>query len=245
MDQQSTGAVDSSGVGGTVNSEATAAGISMSLGAIIKRQKRTLVNFQDNFWIMFVEKAAWRYMQFDPENFPVKDYNFVATSSLGIMAREYEVTQLVQLLQTTSDKSPMYGALVTSVVENMNITNREDLIEILEKSSQPDPEQVKQQKEMHEIELALKKGQVQYVQAQAFESKSRGEKYVAEKDAVPKETEIKKIEAITRNINQGTEDDEEFAQRLKIADIRLKERGLNIQEEGMKQNNKDRDAMSE
>jgi hypothetical protein len=245
MVQQSTGAVDSSGVGGGVNSEATAAGISMSLGAIIKRQKRTLVNFQENFWIRYVEKSAWRYMQFDPENFPVKDYNFIATSSLGIMAREYEVSQLVQLLQTTSDKSPMYGALVTSVVENMNVSNREDLIEILEKSSQPDPEQVKQQKEMHALEMELKKGQVQYVQAQAFESKSRGDKYVAEKEAVPLETQIKKIEAITRNINQGTQDDDEFAKRLQIADVRLKERGLNIQEEGMRANNKDREAMSE
>jgi hypothetical protein len=67
MVQQSTGAVDSSGITGAINGEATAAGISMSLGAIIKRQKRTLVNFQEDFWIPFVEKAAWRYMQFNPQ----------------------------------------------------------------------------------------------------------------------------------------------------------------------------------
>ena len=42
----------------SVNGEATAAGISMSLGAIIKRHKRTLINFQQSFLIPFVKKAA-------------------------------------------------------------------------------------------------------------------------------------------------------------------------------------------
>ena len=68
MVQQATGAVDSAGIAGQVNGEATAAGISMSLGAIIKRHKRTLINFQQSFLIPFVKKSAYRYMQFDPEN---------------------------------------------------------------------------------------------------------------------------------------------------------------------------------
>ena len=96
MVQTATGAIDSAGVPGSINGEATAAGISMSLGAIIKRHKRTLVNFQDSFLIPFVTKAAHRYMQFEPEIYPVADYVFEVTSSLGIIAREYEVTQLVQ-----------------------------------------------------------------------------------------------------------------------------------------------------
>ena len=43
MVQTSTGAVDSTGVSGGINGEATAAGISMSLGAIIKRHKRMII----------------------------------------------------------------------------------------------------------------------------------------------------------------------------------------------------------
>ena len=74
------------------------------LGAIIKRHKRTLINFQQSFLLPFVKKAAYRYMQFDPENYPVADYKFNATSTLGIIAREYEVTQLVQLLQTMESR---------------------------------------------------------------------------------------------------------------------------------------------
>ena len=128
MVQQATGAVDSAGIAGQVNGEATAAGISMSLGAIIKRHKRTLINFQQSFLIPFVKKAAHRYMQFDPENYPVAAYKFNASSSLGIIAREYEVTQLVQLLQTMGKDSPLYNTLIQSVVDNMNLSNREELL---------------------------------------------------------------------------------------------------------------------
>ena len=111
MVQTATGAIDSAGIAGSINGDQTAAGISMSLGAIIKRHKRTLINFQESFLIPFVTKAAHRYMQFNPEKYPVADYKFHTSSSLGIIAREYEVTQLVQLLQTMQPDSPMYSQL--------------------------------------------------------------------------------------------------------------------------------------
>ena len=95
----------------------------MSLSAIIKRHKRTLVNFQDSFLIPMVKMAACRYMQFEPVRYPVNDYVFEVTSTLGIIAREYEVTQLVQLLQTMSPDTPMYPMLVSSIVDNMQLAN--------------------------------------------------------------------------------------------------------------------------
>jgi hypothetical protein len=140
MVQQATGAVDSAGIAGQVNGEATAAGISMSLGAIIKRHKRTLINFQQSFLLPFVKKAAYRYMQFDPDNYPVADYKFNASSTLGIIAREYEVTQLVQLLQTMQQDSPLYPVLIQSIIDNMNLSNREELIASLQQASQPNPQ---------------------------------------------------------------------------------------------------------
>ena len=140
MVQTATGAIDSAGISGSINGDATAAGVSMSLGAIIKRHKRTLINFQDSFLIPFVQKAAYRYMQFEPELYPVADYKFHTSSSLGIIAREYEVTQLVQLLQTMSPDTPMYPKLVMSIIDNMNLSNREELIATLEQANQPNPE---------------------------------------------------------------------------------------------------------
>ena len=237
MVQQATGAVDSAGIAGNINGEATAAGISMSLGAIIKRHKRTLINFQESFLLPFVQKAAYRYMQFEPELYPVKDYKFNATSSLGIIAREYEVTQLVQLLQTMQQDSPLYPVLIQSIIDNMNLSNREELIAAMQKASQVDPQQQQQQMQMQQAQMqaqmAFQNAQTAALESQAQEAMARAQKYAIEAQMLPQELEIDKLKAITTNIRQGEEDDKEFERRLKIADKLLKERDLDIKEKSI------------
>ena len=233
MVQQATGAIDSAGLGGAINGEATASGISMGLGAIIKRHKRTLINFQESFLIPFVEKAAYRYMQFDPENYPVADYRFDATSTLGIIAREYEVTQLVQLLQTMQQDSPLYPVLIQSIIDNMNLSNREELIALLQKAAQPDPQAQQMQQMAAQAQMEFQQAQTAALQGQAQESMARAQKIGVEAQIMPQELEIDKIKAITTNIRQGEEDDKEFERRLKIADTLLKERDLDIKEKNV------------
>ena len=233
MVQTSTGAVDSTGVSGGVNGEATAAGISMSLGAIIKRHKRTLINFQEAFLIPFVEKAAYRYMQYDPDNYKAADYKFTATSSLGIMAREYEVTQLVQLLQTMSPDSPLYPSLIESIVNNMNLANREELVKTLKQASQPSPEQQQAQQQTQQAQLAFQESQTAALVGQAEESKARATKLMAEAQAIPAELEISKMRAVTTNLSSGTQDDKEFERRLKIADLKLREKDIKVKEKSV------------
>jgi len=230
MVQQSTGAVDSSGVGGSINGEATAAGISMSLGAIIKRHKRTLINFQESFLIPLVSKAAWRYMQYEPELYPVSDYKFHATSTLGIIAREYEVSQLVQLLQTMGKDTPYYPVMLKSIVDNMNVSNREELIGLIDQASQPDPAQQEAAQKTQEAELAFQASQTAALNAQAEESNQRGRKLEAEALAVPQETEIARMKAITTNLQAGDGDDKEFERRMKVAEGMLKEREVQLKE---------------
>lgn len=226
MVQQATGAVDSAGVAGQVNGEATAAGISMSLGALIKRHKRTLINFQQSFLIPFVKKAAHRYMQFDPENYPVSDYRFNASSTLGIIAREYEVTQLVQLLQTMGKESPLYATLVQSVVDNMNLSNREELLSALAQASQPNPEAQQMQQQAQQAQMQFQQSQTNALNAQAEESSARAGKLSAEAQAVPQELEIDRINAVTRNLKEGDQDDKEFERRMKVADTLIKEKKI-------------------
>jgi hypothetical protein len=228
MVQQSTGAVDSSGVGGQINGEATAAGISMSLRAIIKRHKRTLINFQESFLIPFVSKAAWRYMQYEPELYPVSDYNFNATSTLGIVAREYEVSQLVQLLQTMGKDTPYYPIMLKSIVDNMNVSNREELIGLIDKAAEPSPEAQKAQEETRQAELAFQASQTSALEAQAAESEARAQKLMIEAQAIPAEMEIDRIKAITTNLKDGESDDKEFERRLKVADRMLKEKQMDM-----------------
>jgi hypothetical protein len=226
MVQQATGAVDSAGIAGNVNGEATAAGISMSLGAIIKRHKRTLINFQQSFLLPFVSKAAHRYMQFDPENYPVADYKFNATSTLGIIAREYEVGQLVQLLQTMKQDSPSYPILIQSIIDNMNLSNREELIASMQQASQPDPQAQQMAQMAQEAQLQFQQAQTAALQGQAAESQARATKYLIDSELAPEELEIDKINAITRNLRDGDADDREFERRLKIAEVALKEKAL-------------------
>lgn len=229
MVQTATGAIDSVGVGGSINGEATAAGISMSLGAVIKRHKRTLINFQESFLIPFVTKAAHRYMQFEPELYPVSDYKFEVTSSLGIIAREYEVTQLVQLLQTMSPESPLYPALIQSIIDNMNLSNREQLIQTLQEAGQVSPEAQQAQQAAQQAQMEFQQSQTNALNGQGAESQARAAKIAAETKAIPVELEIDQMKAVTSNLKAGDKDDKEFERRLKIADSRMKEQKLNIE----------------
>ena len=226
MVQAATGSVDTAqqamNGGGT-----TSAGSSMSLGGVIKRQKRTLVNFQESFLIPFTEKAAWRYMQFEPELFPVNDYKFIATSTLGIVAREYEVAQLVQLLQTTPQDSPVYPVILQSVIDNMNITNREDLIETMVQAQQPNPEQQQMQQAIAEEDRAFKNSQTAALTAQANESNARAKKIELEGRGIPVELETDRIKAVASSVS-ATDDDKDFEKRMRLASLALDEKKLGL-----------------
>ena len=230
MVQTATGAIDSAGIAGSINGEATAAGVSMSLGAIIKRHKRTLINFQESFIIPFVTKAAQRYMQFEPEMYPVADYKFHTSSSLGIIAREYEVTQLVQLLQTMSPDTPMYPKLVMSIIDNMNLSNREELIATLEQANQPNPEAQQAAQAAQQAQMQFQASQTAALNGQAQESAARAQKIAVEAQAIPQELEIDRIKAVTTNLKAGDADDKEFQKRLKISEQLLKEREVAVKE---------------
>ena len=242
MVQQATGAVDSSGVGGGINGEATAAGISMSLGAIIKRHKRTLINFQEMFLIPMVQKTAWRYMQYNPELYPAQDFKFVPTSSLGIIAREYEVTQLVQLLQTMPADNPAYPMLVENIIENMNLANREEMIAKIRQAQQVTPEQqqmqqMQQQIEQQRIQLELAKEQATAaaLNAQAAEANARAAKYQVEAQVEQYNAETQRIKAVSTNLDQGSADDKEFEKRMKLAELTLKKQRQDADLEGKKE----------
>tara|TARA_R110000737_G_scaffold80132_1_gene112247 strand:- start:4709 stop:6676 length:1968 start_codon:yes stop_codon:yes gene_type:complete len=224
MVQQATGSVDGNAQaaqGGGV----TAAGTSMSMGGVIKRQKRTLVNFQECFLIPFVEMAAYRYMQFEPDMFPAADFIFAATSSLGIIAREYEVTQLVQLLQTTGQDNPIYPMLIEAVIDNMNISNREQLTAAMTKAQEPNPEQQEAQKANEQAQMAFLQSQTSALSAQAAESNSRAEKIAIEGRSIPVELETARIKAVSTTVDV---DEKKFKKHMELAKLALDEKALGL-----------------
>ena len=219
MVSQATGAAEANA--GMVQNDVTAAGMSMTQGAIVKRQKRTLVNFQENFLIPFVRKAAHRYMQFDPENYPVRDYQFVVFSSLGAMAREYEVAQLAQILQMVPPESPAHGAVIKGIIDHLNVTNRDELIAAIEAGNQPNPEAQQMAMAQQQAQMAVLQGQVQLLQAQAAESQSRANKYNTETQLAPTELTLK----YSDQNNDGVAD-KDFERRVKMAELLLREQEL-------------------
>jgi len=230
MVQMATGAIDAAGIPGSINGDSTAAGISMSLGAIIKRHKRTLINFQEAFLLPMVTKIAHRYMQFDPERYPAQDFKFVPSSSLGIIAREYEVTQLVQLLQTMSPESPMYPMLIESIVDNMNLSNREEVIAGLRQANQPNPQQQQVQQMAMEMEMAQKQATIENIQAQTAEIVSRVQQNQVETQLLPEDSETKRLEALLKNIGPDAET-KDFERRAKLAELALKQRDIETKED--------------
>ena len=223
MVQQSTGAIDSAGVPASINGEGTAAGISMGLGAIIKRHKRTLVNFQENFLIPFIEKASCRYMQFTPSLYPVKDYKFIATSSLGVVAREYEVTQLVQLLQTMSPESPAYPMLIESIVTNMSLGNRDQIIQVLQKASQPTPEQEEEKQIRKQMELEVVAATLEKLKAETAEIVSRIEQNGVETKLLSVAEETKRMSILA---SAEPRDKSEFDMLIDFAKLELEEKEI-------------------
>ena len=224
MVSQATGAGD--GAPAQSGGDITAAGQSMSQGAVVKRQKRTLVNFQENFLIPFIRKAAYRYMQFDPENYPVQDYTFIPFSSLGAMAREYEVSQLSQILQMVGPESPAHGPIIKGIIDHLNVSNRDELIAAIDAANQPNPEAEQQaqqqQQEAHQAQMAIQKGQVALLEGQAAESQSRAQKYAVETQLLPEELTLKYAEDM---------DEKEFQKKKQMSELLLKEQELQIKQD--------------
>ena len=224
MVSQATGAGDSQPV---AQNDVTAAGQSMAQGGVMKRQKRTLVNFQENFLLPFVSKAAFRYMQFNPEEFPIGDYNFIPFSSLGAMAREYEVAQLSQILQVIPPQSPAHGAVLKGIIDHLNVSNREELLAAIEAGNQPDPAAQQAQQQQQQMQMAITQGQVQLLNAQASESQSRAQKYGVEAQIIPQELSLKYADTD----GDGAADDKDFEKRIRMAELMLKERQIEGKQE--------------
>jgi hypothetical protein len=163
---QATGTLDSNGMVSQASRDG--GGMSMAVASIIKKYKRTLVNFQEDFLIPFIKKAAFRYMQFDPERYPSVDMNFIPTATLGIIAREYEQQQFIGLLQTLGADTPVLPILLKGIVGNSSLSNRMELIAKLDEMMQPNPEaqQVQQMQQQLAMQAAQANIAVQTTQAE-------------------------------------------------------------------------------
>ncbi len=170
MVQMGTGSSDT----GTAD-RATSSGMSMMQSASIKRQKRTLMNFQNTFLIPMINKTMWRKIQFDVERYPASDYKFVPYSTMGIMAKELEMQQMVSMLQSVPKDSPAFNILMVSVFQNSSMHNRDQIVNSLLQAQQPDPQQQQIQQIAMQLEMKQKEANIQKTLAEAQEEQTRAQ----------------------------------------------------------------------
>ena len=229
---QATGTADTS----LMSTQAVGNNLSIALSGIIKKNKRTLVNFQENFLIPFIEKAAWRFMQFDSENFPVKDFKFIPTGTLGMLAREVEQLQFINLMKTIGADNPLMPILMQGVIEGSSLPNKQQLLQMLAQSQEPNPQQQQQEMLAMQVQLETAKAQIADLSANAAKKQAETQQIMVETQLMPEESKARLVAALSTNIKQGDADDKEFARRAKIAELSLKEKEINLKEKDMAQN---------
>jgi len=221
---QATGTMDTA----AMQTQPEGANMSFALSAIIKKNKRTLVNFQDSFLIPFVEKAAWRFMQFDPEHFKTQDWKFIPSSTLGMLAREVEQQQFINLMKTLGPDSPLVPILMQGVLETSNLANKTQLLQQLAQAQQPDPQAQQMQQQQMQLQMGLVAAQTADLNTKAGKQQAEAKQIAVETQLEPELVKAKLVAALSTNLDAGQGDDKEFERRVKVADLLLKEKTLNL-----------------
>jgi len=120
----------------------------------------------------------------------------------------------------------MYPLLIQSIVENMNLANREEIIAGLEQANQPNPEEAQMAMQAQQMQMAVQQAQMQVYEAQSAESMARARKLATETQFVPYENETDRLKVLTTNLEPGDQDEKEFEKRVKLAELLLKERAI-------------------
>ena len=223
---QATGTIDSSSMPGQVaGGEASGAGLSMALSGLMKKNKRALINFQEDFLMPFIRKAAYRFMQFDPERYPVQDFVFIPVSTMGMVAREYEQQQLVGLMQTLGPSSPITPVVLQGIIQASSLSNREEIIATLKQMSEPKPEDAQVQQVMQQLQIQQLQANLQKTQAEAALAMANAQQAGVETQLMPQELQIKAADVQSKN--QGMD---QFTKTEKIANLALKEADIQSNE---------------
>lgn len=226
MVQMGTGAFDTATA---LNSQSQSGSNSMSansmlMGAFVKRAKRVLQNIDRGLLAPMVTKFLWRYMQFDAVRYP-EDFEFNIKATMGIVAREAEAMQLTQLIGMMPDEYHQVKLVMAQgIIENTAITNKAQILQMVQKVLQPDPQMIQQQQQAQQLQLQVAHAEAegkllanQLTIAQIRETLSR-----AAMEMHKGATSSAEIQQEQQRIQQQWGDIENFAEQNRIARDRLK-----------------------
>lgn len=192
MVSMATGAMDTATPLGQGRRNETSGGMSQMNSAFLKRSKRTMRRVE-KFMDALVTKSLWRYMQFDSSRYP-QDAVFTVNNTMGLMAREVENQQLVQMLGFVPPESPAHGIIVQALFQNTNSSDKAQLKSAIDEMNKPPTEEEKQQQ-----------AQQQQMEFEAKQQQLRGLKL--ENDKLEAEMNLLRAKAEHEDIKADLEDD--------------------------------------
>jgi hypothetical protein len=242
MVQMGTGAMDSATPLSMNRRNETASGMSQLNASFIKRAKRTMYNIERNLLNPLIKKALWRYMQFWPQRYPT-DFKFIVKSTMGIMAKEFEQTQLTQLMGFIPPESPAFNIILGAIFQNTSSANNKEIRAAFEAMSQgPSPEEQQLQEQAKQLELktraveiAKTESEVQKNQAQAALAEAERIFTLVKADLEDDKVEIQAANAVTgaQRSRQGDKATQVQAAKVMI-DAQTKDKDRQAQRNGTK-----------
>lgn len=161
-----TGAMDSALPIGQNRRNETNGGMSQMMSGFLKRSKRTMQNVERQFIDPLIKKSLWRYMQFDPSRYP-QDMKFMVNGSMGLMAREVENQQLVQMLGFIPPESPAHGIVLKALFDGTNSADKPELKAAIDEMLKPPTEEQQQEaQQMKQLQLQMQVTQLEKEKAE-------------------------------------------------------------------------------
>ncbi len=224
---QATGTIDAAGMVSSQDPNQRGASLAIALAGIIKRHKRALTSFQEDFVIPLVQKVAWRYMQFAADDIKSQDYEFIPMGTLGMVAREYEQQMLVAMLSTLGPDSPIVPLVLASVLEMSSLKNRETLVQQLRQMAEGDPKQKQLEEIAQQLELREKTAEVENKEIEVDKTKAEVQKILKETELEPFVVQAKVAAALSNNLDADP-GDKDFQRRMELSDRLIKSEELDI-----------------
>jgi len=238
MVQRATGGVNGQAMAqAAAGGEARTGAVSMGLSAVVKRSKRTLMNFTDSFFIPTLRKILWRNMQYSPRRYMPLNSTFVATGVIGIMQREYESMSLAQLMNAMKPGSMEQRQILMGIVANTGLNNRAAIIETLKKQDameqqaaqaaaqqqpvDPQTQMLNQQLQQVQIQLQIEeaRAKIAKLQAEAAEAQAAAMLKMAEARTEAAQPALQAREIALKGIYNTPQEQmaQEFDHRMTVA----------------------------
>jgi uncharacterized protein YfaS (alpha-2-macroglobulin family) len=170
-------------------------------------------------------------MQFDPDRYPAQDFTFVASSNLGIIAREYEQMQFINLLKTLGPESPVVPLILKAIVENSGLNNREELIAGLTQIAEPDPQAEQMAMMQQQLQMQMAQLQMADLQADVALKQAKAQNEALDAQLKPVELQASIAASASKYLGDAQDPTAEFERRVQVANLALKEKDIDTRKE--------------